>query len=124
MDATAKIIVSGIEAFAHHGCTAEEKELGQEFLIDIELEYDAGKAVAADDLAEAVDYGRLASEVYELATRERHDLIETLASRIGEHVMNTTPASALLVRVHKPRAPLHGEVLDVAVEMVFGRDGR
>jgi dihydroneopterin aldolase len=119
-----KIVLSGIKAFAFHGCTPEEKEKGQDFLVDIELEYDAARAVDKDDLEEAVDYDALASQVYELVTRERYDLIETLAARIGERVMETTPASSLLVRVRKPQAPLRHDVGEVAVEMVLVRDGR
>jgi dihydroneopterin aldolase len=124
MAPAARIVISGLKAFAYHGCTAREKKEGQEFTLDIELEYDAARAVAGDDLAEAVDYDRLVSKVYELATRERYDLIETLAARVGEHIMLTTPAASLLVRVHKPQAPLQREVGEVTVEMVFGRDGR
>jgi dihydroneopterin aldolase len=119
-----KVVISGLEAFAFHGCTPREKEKGQDFLIDIELEYDAARAVDKDDLAEAVDYDALASGVYELATRERYDLIETLAARIGEHVMRATPATRLLVRVRKPQAPMLRKVGGVAVEMAFARDGR
>ncbi len=124
MAAVAKIVISGIEAFAYHGCTAREKEEGQVFSVDIELQYDATQAVAGDDLAAAVDYDLLASHVYELATRERYELIETLASRIGEHIMRTTPASSLVVRVHKPEAPMQREVEEVMVEVAFDRDGR
>lgn len=119
MASNAKITISGLRVFAYHGCTPREKEEGQRFIIDIELEYDAARAVADDDLAKAVDYDRLASEAYELATRERYDLIETLAARIGEHMIATTPALSVLVRVHKPEAPLRREVDEVAVEMVF-----
>jgi dihydroneopterin aldolase len=117
------VVISGLEVFAYHGCTPEEKETGQDFVIDIELEYDAAQAVDKDDLAEAVDYDALASGVCELARRERCDLIETLADRIGGYVMRTTSASHLLVRVHKPQAPLEREVAEVAVEMAFERDG-
>jgi 7,8-dihydroneopterin aldolase/epimerase/oxygenase len=119
-----KVVLCGLKAFGFHGCTPQEKEKGQDFLVDIELEYDAARAVQKDELAEAVDYDALASQVYELVTRERYDLIETLAARIGEKIMETTPASRLLVRVHKPQAPLHHEVGEVAVEMVLVRDGR
>lgn len=124
MGVPARIAVTGLRVFAHHGCTPQEKERGQDFLIDIELTYDASRAVAADDLGGAVDYDRVAREVHELAGRERYDLIETLAARIGEHVMRTTPATRALVRVHKPKAPMHCEVGDVAVELAFECDGR
>ena len=124
MELAARVVISGLEVFAYHGCTPEEKELGQDFLIDIELEYDAAQAVDRDDLAEAVDYDALACGVHELAARERYNLIETLAARIGGYIMGATPASRLQVRVRKPRAPMACEVGDVGVEMVFTRDVR
>ena len=124
MTTVAKIVVTGLEVFAYHGCTAREKEEGQVFSIDMELQYDATRAVSDDDLEAAIDYDRLASRAYDIATRERYELIETLAARIGEHIMRTTPASSLLVRVHKPQAPMQREVEEVAVEVAFERDDR
>lgn len=124
MTTVAKIVVTGLEVFAYHGCTAREKEEGQVFSIDMELQYDATRAVSDDDLEAAIDYDRLASQAYDIATRERYELIETLAARIGEHIMRTTPASSLLVRVHKPQAPMQREVEEVAVEVAFERDDR
>jgi dihydroneopterin aldolase len=118
-----KITITGLKVFAYHGCTPEEKEKGQNFLVDIEVEYDVSPAVAGDDLDRAVDYDGLASTVHELASGERYDLLESLASRIGEHIMDSTPAERVLVRVHKPDAPMQREVEDVAVEMVFIKDG-
>jgi dihydroneopterin aldolase len=118
-----RIIISGMKVFAYHGCTPEEKKRGQNFLLDIELEYDCSLAVAGDDLSSAVDYDRLVSEIYEITSRERYDLIETLAARIGGHIRETTPAATVLVRVRKPEAPLQHEVREVAVEMVFKANG-
>ena len=123
MTLNGKIIISGLKVFAYHGCTPEEKERGQNFFIDIELEYDLSAAVSGDDLGKAVDYDRLASEVHEIAAQERYDLIETLTARIGEHIVRTTPARSVTVRVHKPEAPLECEVREVAAEMVFEGDG-
>jgi dihydroneopterin aldolase len=120
---TCRIIVSGLKVFAYHGCTPMEKEKGQNFYLDMELEYDCSRATAYDDLSQAVDYDRLVSEVHEIAAKERYDLIETLAARIGAYLRGATPADTVLVRVRKPEAPLAHEVREVAVEMVFEKDG-
>lgn len=125
--ADGKIIINGLKVFAYHGCTPGEQEEGQEFLIDLELEYDFSAAADGDDLGCAVDYDSLASAVHELAVRERYNLLESLVVRIGEHILDKTPAERVLVRVHKPEAPMRCEVEDVAAEMIFkgdGRDGR
>lgn len=121
MNASARIVINGIRVFAYHGCTRREREQGQNFLIDLELEYDAGPAVSGDDLSLAVDYDRLASEVHALAAENRYNLIETLAAAVGAHVMDVAPASRVLVRVRKPEAPLACEVEGIAVEMEFRR---
>ncbi len=124
MAAQTKVVITGIEAFAYHGCLPEEREKGQDFLVDVELEYDAAAAVRGDDLEAAIDYDRLAAEVHDLVTRRRFNLIETLAASIGEHVMSASPASRVRVRVHKPQAPTSCRVRGVAVEVVRERDGR
>jgi len=121
---TGKIVIKGLRAFGCHGCTQQERERGQVFLVDIELEYDATAAVREDELSRAVDYDRLAGEVNGIVTGERCQLIETLAARIGEHIMENTPATCALVRVRKPQAPMSCEVGEVAVEMGFRRDER
>ncbi len=121
LSSSARIVVKGIKVFAYHGCTRREREEGQNFLIDVELEYDAGAAVRSDDLSLAVDYDRLASEVHALATENRYNLIETLAAAVGARLMDLVPASRILVRVRKPEAPMECEVEGIAVEMEFRR---
>ncbi|MDY6796910.1 MAG: dihydroneopterin aldolase [Actinomycetota bacterium] len=118
----ATLCIHGLEVFAYHGCTPEEREKGQRFFVDIELEYDVSGAAAGDDLEKAVDYDGLASRVYEIVRDERYNLIETLAARIGGYIMDATPARALRVRVRKPEAPMERQVDEVVVEMSFVRD--
>lgn len=117
-----KVIISRLKVFAYHGCTPEEKEHGQTFFIDIELEGDFSAAIEADDLNRTIDYDRVVSGVHEIAAGERYDLIETLAGKIGAYLMQETTASRAVVRVRKPEAPLEFEVKEVAVEMVFEGD--
>lgn len=119
----ARILLTGLTAYGYHGCTAEERERGQVFRVDLELEYDASAAVRKDDLSLAVDYDRLAMGIRDIVCGEPFRLIESLAAEIGRYVMAQTPAAWARVRVHKPEAPLGCEVDDVAVEMVFRRQG-
>ncbi len=117
----ARILITGLKAYGYHGCTPQERERGQEFLVDVELDYDASAATEEDDLDRAVDYDRLAVGIRDIVSGEPFRLIETLAAEIGKYIMSRTPAERALVRVHKPHAPLSCEVADVAVEMVFRR---
>jgi dihydroneopterin aldolase len=118
----ARILMTGLKAYGYHGCTAQEREKGQVFRVDVELEYDASAAVREDDLSLAVDYDRLAEGIRDIVSGKPFRLIESLAAEIGRYIMADTPATRVLVRVHKPEAPLSCEVGDVAAEMVFRRD--
>lgn len=120
---TGTVTIKGLKVFAYHGCLPGERERGQDFLIDLELEYDITSAVSGDDLGRAVDYDRLVREVHDLATRERCCLIETLACRIAENVLESERVDRVLVRVHKPQAPLEHEVADVVVEVQLAKNG-
>lgn len=115
----ARISILGLKVFAYHGCTREEKERGQTFAIDIDLEHDVSGAIEGDDLGLTIDYDRVVSEVHEMASSERYDLIETLAARIGEYLLASTGCRRAVVRVRKPEAPLRHEVKEVSVEIAF-----
>ncbi|MEX2543035.1 MAG: dihydroneopterin aldolase [Trueperaceae bacterium] len=116
---TDRIVLSGMEFHAHHGAFAEEERLGARFTVDLEL----GLALSEGDrLDETVDYSRVYARVRELVTGSRHRLIETLAARIARTVLTEEPLlSSVLVRVHKPHAPLPGVVRDVYVEVLRER---
>jgi len=71
-----------------------------------------------DALRETVDYSRVYALVRREVTEKRYQLIEALASRIARAVLEAEPAVvSVLVRVHKPHAPLPGVVRDVFVEV-------
>lgn len=124
-DGVARILITGLRTYGYHGCLPEERERGQVFVVDVELDYEASEAVREDDLSRAVDYARLAEGIRDVVSGEPFRLIESLAAEIGRYVMEATRARRALVRVHKPEAPMACEVEDVAVEMVFRRgDGR
>jgi 7,8-dihydroneopterin aldolase/epimerase/oxygenase len=91
----------GLEVFGHHGVEEEEKRVGQLFLFDVQLE--VGDRGASDRLAEAVDYTQVASAIRELSGRQRFDLLEALAGRTADLLMERFSPESLRVRVRKPQ---------------------
>jgi dihydroneopterin aldolase len=117
-----RIVLSGMEFHAHHGTLVEEERLGARFTVDLELSLDI-ELGEEDRLAATVDYSRLYQRVRELVTGSRHRLIETLAAIIARVVLAEEPlVGSVLVRVHKPHAPLPGVVRDVFVEVHRARE--
>lgn len=112
---TDRILVSGIEVFAYHGVGEREKRDGQLFSIDVALETDLSAPGRSDDLADTVDYGHVTSRIHDLVATERWDLIERVAQRVAELVLEDQRVSAVEVTIHKPQAPIEIPFRDVAV---------
>ncbi len=112
-----RMTVSGIRAWGHHGVLPHERELGQEFLVDLDVEVDLATAAASDDLADTVDYGRLAQQAHDVVTGEPVQLIEALATRIAEVVLRHHRVTRVTVTVRKPSAPVTVPLSAVAVSI-------
>ncbi len=111
-----RIELRGLKVRGHHGVFDHEKRDGQDFLVDVVLWTDFTTAAASDDLADTVDYGALALFARDVVAGPACDLVETVASRIADGIMEMAPsAHAVEVTLHKPQAPIPAEFADVAV---------
>lgn len=95
----------------------QERELGQPFVVDVELNFDLSAAGKTDDLSRTVDYARVYAEVEAVVTGDPCRLLEALAEKIAAKVLRVFPVKQVTVRVKKPRAPLPGIFSYVAVEI-------
>ncbi len=119
-----EIALTGVRAFGRHGVLPEEREAGQEFVIDLRLALDLERAAASDDVADTVHYGELAERVVAAVERDPVNLIETLARRIADVALEYPLVDVVRVTVHKPSAPITVPFGDVAVTITRGRDPR
>lgn len=111
-----RVVLQGLEFHAHHGVFATEGVLGARFVVDAELHYPF--AGLADDLDEAVNYAAVYAAIREEVTGKTYQLIEVLADRIADRLLADFPRlEHVLVRVHKPFAPLDGIFRDVYAEL-------
>ena len=117
---TDSITLTGIEVFAYHG-VLESEQAGQHFMVDVELKLDLSAAGDSDELSETVDYGVLAQRIHDVVASERWDLIERVAARVAETVLEDARISGVVATVHKPEAPIAVPFSDVAVTVRRGR---
>jgi dihydroneopterin aldolase len=110
-----KIHIKGISCFGYHGVFEHEKVNGQEFIIDLELEYEASKAIVSDKLADTVDYGEIVKMVKQVVEKTRRDLIEVLANDLADMLLNLKLIKKVKIILHKPYAPVEVKVTDIAV---------
>jgi len=100
----------GLRVFGHHGVYDEEREQGQDFLFDVEL--DVGERGSSDRLEDVVDYNAVARAVREVSHAHTYSLLEALAGAVADELESRFAAERVLVRVTKPAvrpAGLEGE---------------
>lgn len=112
-----RIVITGIEAFAHHGVLPHERLIGQRFLVDIALHVDLARAGQSDELQDTIDYGLMASTVRNVMQGGPFSLIEAMAEKIASVVFDDPRVTAVDVTVHKPNAPISLPFDDVRVEI-------
>jgi dihydroneopterin aldolase len=103
--------VRDLRVFGRHGVHEEERERGQDFVFDVEL--DVGERGATDRLEDAVDYVEVARLVREVSDGHRFALLEALASAVADELERRFSPERLRVRVRKPEvrpAALEGTV--------------
>lgn len=118
-----RIFLEGMVFYGYHGVRAEEKKLGQRFVVDLEVWKDLRPAGRSDDLSQTVNYAELYRLAADIVTGPPSDLIEAVAERIAAAVLRHHVVDAVRVRVRKPEAPVAGVLGAAAVEILRWRQG-
>ena len=72
--------------YAYHGVMEQERRVGGEYLVSLQVETDLSRAALSDAVADTVNY----AELYEMVRRvmaEPSQLLEHVAGRIGQCVL-------------------------------------
>ena len=118
-----KIQLEGMVFYAHHGVSLAERELGQRFVVDLEVERDTRAAGLSDDPEDTVNYARMYTLIREIMEGPSRNLLESLAEAIAGRVLGEFDVESARVRVRKPEVPLKGSILAHAgVEVLRRRD--
>jgi dihydroneopterin aldolase len=95
--------------YGHHGVMQEEHEVGGRYEVDVGVDLDFEEAARHDDLTRTVNYETVYEFVRKLVTENNFYLIEKLAYRIAEKVLETYPdVEGVEVTVRKPNPPVGG----------------
>ncbi|MCD4692213.1 MAG: dihydroneopterin aldolase, partial [Calditrichales bacterium] len=103
--------------YAHHGYYEAERELGQKFEIDIEVQCDLKPAALTDDLQKTIDYRAIYKIAKDTFENYKFKLIETVAEKIAVKILLLPGIVSILIRVRKPHVPLNGLLDHVEVEI-------
>lgn len=109
------IEIRGLSVFAYHGVHPEERETGQNFVLDVWLECPPSRSDETDELADAVDYSAVCDRVVELATGGPYRLLERLSALIADDLVERFGVTHARVRIAKPDVPIRHRLDEVAV---------
>jgi dihydroneopterin aldolase len=92
--------VRDLRVFGHHGVHEEERERGQDFVFDVELE--VGERGTSDRLEDAVDYVEVARAVQEVSGARQFALLEALAAAVADELQRRFSPERVRVGIRKP----------------------
>jgi dihydroneopterin aldolase len=118
---TYRIRLDGIRFRAKHGVSRAERDLPQDFVVDLEVELPVALLARSDSRARVFDYDQLATLVVDEGTRVSYKLLETIADRLIERILADTPATKVRVQVRKFGPPTSASVDAVSVELTGHR---
>ena len=81
-----------------------ERETEQPLVISVGFGWDFGPAAASEALERTVDYGQVGRSVRAFVVEGRFHLLETLARRLGAHLLEQFPMPWVRLKIRKPKA--------------------
>lgn len=115
-----RIVLKGMEFYGYHGVMEQEQQLGQKFVVDVELELDLQEAGTSDNLAATVSYADVYEVVNRVLTGPPRQLLEAVAEDVAIGVLSYSRVKLVRVRLKKPQAPIAGHFNYMAVEIERG----
>jgi dihydroneopterin aldolase len=81
-----------------------ERKIRQTVSIDLDMSADIKKAAGSDDVKDTLNYKRVAKRLQQFVGESSFQLVETLAEKIAEIVLDEFDVTWVRVRVNKPGA--------------------
>jgi dihydroneopterin aldolase len=119
---TDTIFITGLVIHARHGVMEHETEVGQRFVIDLELYADLQESSHSDKLADTVSYSEVVATTTSAFKNTNYKLLERAAGAVADAILSHFPRiRAVKVTVHKPHAPIAAIFDDVGIVLTRSR---
>ena len=114
-----KIMLVGLVFYGFHGESRAEQEIGQRFIVDLEVHRDLTVAGHSDDLADTVSYSSLFKLTKEILEGPSRKLLENVAETLCSRILLECDVDSVRTKIMKPEVPVKGSVLDYAAVEIF-----
>lgn len=116
------IFIKGVVVHARHGVMKHETEVGQRFVIDLELYADLSESSHTDRLADTVSYSSVVETATSAFKNANYKLLERAAGAVIDAILAAFPkVRGVKIAVHKPHAPIAEIFEDVGVVLTRTR---
>lgn len=114
-----KIRINNLKFYTKNGVLPEERVLGQQLEIDIELSLPLAEAGKSDDVADTISYAEVNEKISQTVSTKSFNLIEAVASAVLDDIEadHRERLTAAKVRVRKYGVPMPGTFDNVEVEL-------
>ena len=107
-----------------HGLTVEciigfidwERRVRQTVVVDLEMPVDCTRAAATDDVADTLDYKKVAKRALEFIGASEYRLVETLAHRLALVILEEFAVEWVRISLNKPGAIRNSRDVGVVIE--------
>lgn len=86
------------------GINEWERDTRQDVVINVTMDFDAGRAAKSDNIRDTVDYKTITKKIIKLVEESQFFLLEAMADRVLAIAMEDPKVLSAAVRVDKPQA--------------------
>ncbi len=98
------------------GIYDHERVQEQDIIINLEIHFDGTKAVETDQIEQTIDYDTITQQITKLIRDSKFYLVETLADKLLNLVMQEKRVLKARVEVDKPQALKNADSISVVAE--------
>jgi len=113
-----RISLKKMQFYGYHGLFAEEKKLGQRFVVSVDVFTSLKQSGLSDNMEDSIDYGEIYQKVANIVEGSSFNLIEAVAEKISQTLLGYfQKIEACEVEVLKPDPPINGHYEAVSVQI-------
>ena len=111
-----KVLIEGLTVLTTIGVYEWEKTIKQKLILDLEMSWDNKPAGESDDVSLCLDYFWVSQSVTSFIQSTQFELIECVAERVAQLVIQKFSVQWLKVKVSKPSAIANASNVAVVIE--------
>ena len=111
-----RVLIEGLTVLTTIGVYEWEKTIKQKLILDLEMSWDNKPAGESDDVSLCLDYFLVSQSVTSFIQSTQFELIECVAERVAQLVIQKFSVQWLKVKVSKPGAIANASNVAVVIE--------